>query len=339
MREDAVELHVEGQEPFAALTAHYRGADFARLGIDLFHPAVVEVVADGEVNLVGQCREFGRGVGAAHAFVAFQEAGGDPLGVRQRGMRLAHRFGEPIDLNGRVGRQIEAAGRPAHVLACGHSAHRFEEFADALTDARRSPHHRNAQAARERAEVDLDVVARGLIDEVDAQHRAVGDLQHLQHHVHVALQARGVGHHHRHIGLTEEDEVAGDFLVFRGRGQRIGAGQVDDAITLVAEVEEALGLAHGLARPVAGVLFQPRQAVENGALARVRVAGEGHDIARFAPRLAVAAQGVERSGGTRGAGAVWEGGCGGRSGVFHSGVTMIWRACSRRNAMAVPRTT
>ena len=339
MREDAVELHVERQEPLAAGTPNGRGTDFARAGIDLLHPAVVEVVADGQVYLVGQGVELGGGVGAPHAFVAFQQARGDPLGVGQFGVGFTHRCGEAIDLGGRIGRQIEAARGPTNEGARGHSAHRFEQFTDAPTRTRRGAHHRDAQTPRERPEIDGDVVALSLIDEVDAQHRPIGDLQHLQNHVYVALQARGVGHHHCHIGLTEENEVAGDLLVLRGGGQRVGARQVDDAIALAAEVEEAFGLAHGLARPVAGVLFEPREAVENGALARVGIAGEGHDIARFASRLAVTAQGVERSGGTRGAGSVrkWSGG--GRRGGFHNGVTMIWRACSRRNAMAVPRTT
>ena len=101
----------------------------------------------------------------------------------------------------------------------------------------------------------------------------------MQDEVHVALQACGVGHHDGHVGLAKEDKVAGDLLVLRRGGERVGTGQVDDAIRVATVAKEALGLADRLAGPVARVLLQSGQGIEDGALARVRIAGQGHDEA------------------------------------------------------------
>ena len=49
-------------------------------------------------------------------------------------------------------------------------------------------------------EVDLDLVASCLIEEVDAEHSLVGDLEHLQEEVHIALQAGRIRYDDRHVG-------------------------------------------------------------------------------------------------------------------------------------------
>src|SRR5262245_63023987 len=77
--------------------------------------------------------------------------------------------------------------------------------------------------------------------------------------------------------MTEEQKIARDFFVMRRREQRIRARQVDELVANLVELEPAFGAAHRLARPVAGVLFEAGQRVEQRRLARIRISGERDD--------------------------------------------------------------
>ena len=77
-----------------------------------------------------------------------------------------------------------------------------------------------------------------------------------------------------YIGLTEQEEVACDFFIGAGRLERVRAGQVHDLDAVPVVTEHALGAHDRLAGPVAGVLVQPGERVEEGGLAHV---GEAHD--------------------------------------------------------------
>ena len=148
---------------------------------------------------------------------------------------------------------------------------------------RRHRHHRHAQFARQMTLVNLDAMPLGFVDQVERDDHAVGDFQDLQRQVEVAFQAGRVDDDDRHVRLAEQDEVAGDFFVGAGRKQRIGARQIDQFVVLVAVVEAAFGAGDGLARPVAGMLAQPGQGVEDRALAGIRVARQRDDIIEISP--------------------------------------------------------
>ena len=71
----------------------------------------------------------------------------------------------------------------------------LEQLGDADALSRRGSHHRDAELALELRRVDRDAVPLRLVHQVEADHHAVGDLEHLQREVEVALEPRGVDHH------------------------------------------------------------------------------------------------------------------------------------------------
>jgi hypothetical protein len=77
--------------------------------------------------------------------------------------------------------------------------------------------------------------------------------------------------------LSEQQEIAGDFLVGAGRQQRVGSRQIHQFVAAAVVQESALGPRHRLARPISRVLAQSRQRVEHRALARVRIARQRDD--------------------------------------------------------------
>src|SRR6187200_1906673 len=84
------------------------------------------------------------------------------------------------------------------------------------------------EVACQASRVDIEALASRLVHQVHRDDDAVGDLQHLQNEVQVALERAGIGDDDDGVWLAEQDEVARDLLVLRGRQQRIGTGQVDD---------------------------------------------------------------------------------------------------------------
>ena len=89
--------------------------------------------------------------------------------------------------------------------------------------------------------------------------------------------ARGVHDDDGAVGLAEQQEVARDLFVLRRREQRVGARQVDELVADLVELEAAFGARDRLAGPVAGVLLEAGQRVEQRRLAGVRVAGQRDD--------------------------------------------------------------
>ena len=75
--------------------------------------------------------------------------------------------------------------------------------------------NRYPQLPLQRRQIDADMQTAGFIHQVDADHRAGGDLQRLQHKVQVALQAGGVAYHAYRIGGGKTQEIAGDLLLRR----------------------------------------------------------------------------------------------------------------------------
>ena len=207
--------------------------------------------------------------------VALQQPERHPAGVGQPGehrLHPRHHLAEGRFHFGRIGRQTE---RGCGALPVRHGQHRIEQRRDALTLAGGGGDHRDTQLLLQLLGVDRDAVAPSLIHQVEADHHPTGDLQDLQRQRKIALQPSRVEHHHGHIGLAEENEVAGDFLVGAAGLQRVGPRQVDDLDPLATVLKDTFGPGDRLAGPVAGVLPQAGERVEDGALAGVGIAGEG----------------------------------------------------------------
>ena len=100
---------------------------------------------------------------------------------------------------GALGQAALTIGR-AGDLAEGYTTHRREKRVDALPRACTRPDDGDAEATGEAIEVDLDLVAPCLIEEVDAEHGLICDLEHLQEEVHIALQAGRIRYDDRHVG-------------------------------------------------------------------------------------------------------------------------------------------
>ena len=297
--EDAVERAVEGEARAGVVAVDAGGRESGGVGVEGLDDAVADVVGQRAAQPGRLVEEIaahparssgGRQLAerpVAHrgldARVALEQAQGHPAGVRHAG-ELAR------DTAGEVGHRLlqrrvlvhEAQGR-RRVPGARDLRDRREQLRDALVAARGHRDDGDAELAGQVAGVDREPVATRLVDEVERDHDPSGDLADLQHQRQVALQARRVHDHDDDVRLPEEQRVAGDVLVGAGGQQRVGAGQVDDPVAGTAVGEAALGARHRLARPVADVLAQTGQRVEDGALAGVRVARQGDDVV-VAPR-------------------------------------------------------
>jgi hypothetical protein len=212
--------------------------------------------------------------GVGDLAIALEQPNRDPAGVGESRFGRLQLAGDRIDGACGFGRFPSGAARPADVRTRGHFMQPGEQVWNARIAPGRGEYDRHAEFARERTRIHCDAVALRLVDEVHAHHGAVGDVEHLQHEIQIALESRGVGHDHRDVGTSEQDEIAGDILVDAGRQQRVGAGQIDDAVLSPTEREAALGARDRLAGPVARVLAQSRQRIEHRALSDVGIAGQ-----------------------------------------------------------------
>ena len=192
-------------------------------------------------------------------------------------------------------------------LPAGDGIRCFDQFVDADLRPCRARHDGHAQLALEPGRVDRDPVPLRFVDQVEEDHHLPGDVQNLQGQVQVALEAGGVHDDDRYVGPPEQDEIARHLLVDAARLQRVGTRQVNDLHARSAVGEYALGARNRLAGPVAGVLPQSRQRVEDRALADVRVAGQGDQKVPPVGAEAQTEQVLVAAGGAAVAGGGWQG--------------------------------
>ena len=161
-------------------------------------------------------------------------------------------------------------------LASHHRIHRFHQLPQPLV--LRGDHRDDGQPQGSLEDVRLDPhpLHLGHIHHVEPHHHRYRQAEEFGHQVEVALQGGGVHDGHHHVGPLPDDEVAGDPLLRRVGRQAIGARQVHDAHEKAVVVVRPHLLLNGLARPVAHVLVQTGQHVEDGRLAHVGLAGQGN---------------------------------------------------------------
>ena len=215
--------------------------------------------------------------GFGHRVVGVQQALRHPADAGHARENLVDHLGQRGNRFLDVGRLLGEPERPRARPAGGDSVGGVQERVDACRRAGGAGHDRHAQLPLEPRRVDRDAMASGFVHQVDVDDHAIRDVENLQHEVQVAFEARGVDDHHGHVRPAEQDELASHLLVGAARLQRVGARQVDELHARAAMRERSLGADDGLAGPVAGVLPQAGEGVENRALAHVRVAGEGHE--------------------------------------------------------------
>ena len=127
-------------------------------------------------------------------------------------------------------------------------------------------------------------VSPRLIHKINADRAASRYFEGLQYQIEISLQAGRIADHYHRVTLFKAEEIPCHPLLFGVSGQRICTRQVCDRYLRVKSAS-AKGVCNRFARPVARMLFEPRQAVKDGAFANVGVARQGnhHSVTRRRP--------------------------------------------------------
>ena len=124
-------------------------------------------------------------------------------------------------------------------------------------------------------EVNLNALFCRLVQQVHTDYHRPRNLQNLQRQSQIPLQTGGVRYHQRDVRLSGQQIVPCDLLLGAAGVEGVGPGQIDQGVGFVVICIDACGGGYGLARPVAGVLVQMGQSVENRGLSNVRIACQG----------------------------------------------------------------
>jgi hypothetical protein len=145
------------------------------------------------------------------------------------------------------------------------------ELVNALSGGTHHAHHLTSEHAAQRVDVDRDALAFGDVDHVQRDHRRHPHLDQLEGEVQMPFEIRGVEHVDDDVDVAAQDRVAGDELIGGGGVERVGARKVDEGEPRPVEVVAADLAFDGHARPVAGLLTDTGEGVEQRGLAGVRV--------------------------------------------------------------------
>ncbi len=184
------------------------------------------------------------------------------------------------------------ASRVAHraptaqaVVAGGHRDGRGDELVEPLAATGYGGDHRQAEGLRKRMGIDAQRLAPGLVDQVQGDHDARAEVDELQDEVQVARQVGGVDDRNDDVGAPVEQARAGRPTGLRRpdrertcrAGRRAGPPAHPSLPRRDVEADRHAGVVGGLDGGAG-------EAVEEGRLADVGVAGEGdHQAARGAP--------------------------------------------------------
>ena len=156
------------------------------------------------------------------------------------------------------------------------AGHGVKQGGEPLPTARGGGHHRQAQPTRQQRKVGDDALFARLVHQINADHDARRDFGRLQNQVEVSLQTARVAHHDHGVGVGQAQEIPRHLFLRRMRQKGVGAGKVHKAVLPAMVCITALSQGDRFARPVAGVLVEPGQGVEDGGLSHVGIAGQRH---------------------------------------------------------------
>ena len=161
---------------------------------------------------------------------------------------------------------------------------RVHERVEAAPLARRDRHDGYAQHFGEAVQVYLHAALFDDVHHVQRHDHGLAQLEELQGEVEAALERARVHHVYDDVDLVREDEAAGHRLLHRVAREGIGARQVDEMYVRAVEVELALHLLDGDARPVRDLEVRAGVGVEERRLAAVGVADKAYrDFTRHRP--------------------------------------------------------
>ena len=143
--------------------------------------------------------------------------------------------GQPVNRSAQFRRPALDANRLTGQFPRRHAVNRLQQLGQALAKPCAGRDDGHAQLSGKLLVVDRQSVSPGLVHQIQTDDRPVRDLQYLQHEIQIAVQSCRIHDNNRHVRPAKQDEVAGNLFVVACRQQRIGPGQIDDAITLLFE--------------------------------------------------------------------------------------------------------
>ena len=170
-------------------------------------------------------------------------------------------------------------GRPRGIgnLARHHLIHRLQEFPHAHVPRGNHRHHRHPERRLQHPRLDPHPLLPGHVDHVQANDHRCRQGDQFRHQVEASFQGRRVDQRNDHLRPLPNDEFAGDDLLGRVGGQAVRARKVHQPVGRLIVDERALLPLYRLAGPVAYVLAETGEEVEERGLAHVGLAGKRHE--------------------------------------------------------------
>ena len=153
---------------------------------------------------------------------------------------------------------------------------RFRQLFQPLVLGCHDGHHRDAERRLEYVRLHMDAVLLGDVKHVQSQNQRLPHRQQLRHQIEIAFQRRRVDHGDDDVGLLADQVVARQPLFLRVGGQAIGSRQIDETERGSIVTVRAGLLLHRFARPVADMLAQAREHIEDSGFPHVGLTDERH---------------------------------------------------------------
>jgi hypothetical protein len=132
--------------------------------------------------------------------------------------------------------------------------------------------------------VDSDPLSLCFVHQVETDYYPAGDFKDLKDKVEVPFQTGGIHDNDGTVRLTEEDKIPSDLFINGGREEGISSGEVYELVTFFFISDDPFSTGYCLSRPVARVLAESGQGIEDSRLSRVGVSRQGNNkvpVVRF----------------------------------------------------------
>jgi hypothetical protein len=210
--------------------------------------------------------------------IALQEPQCDPADVRQTGVFRPNERNEFIERTLDLFVFRPAPARLADQRTGGNISDALKELRHAAADTGGGKDNRDPQFPSQRTVIDRYSLSLSLVDKIDANDRFVCDPENLKDEIKIPLQARCIDDHNRNIRPAEKDEVP-RYLFIRARShQRIRSRKIHHLVLATIRGKRTLCTRNSLAWPIARVLPETCQIVEDRALPDIWIPGERYHV-------------------------------------------------------------
>ena len=135
---------------------------------------------------------------------------------------------------------------------------------------------RDTQPRCQQLQTQTDPLFRRLIQEIHADQHPGRDLQDLKHQIQAPLQGGAVAHRDHRIRLLLAQKAPGHLLLRRVGQEGIGPRQVYQGVGISPDGGASLGQSYGFSGPVAGVLPESCQRIEQRGFSHVGIPRQSH---------------------------------------------------------------